>query len=156
MPTSLSPRNARAIAVLFGVAIPALAAGAEQQQKTEQDAALRKAMVNACVEMREKIFECDAEFADLFVKDAPPERKLALRGKALEEIAADGAGPLEPRRKKCGDVVAGAPVPTKEQLAGYEKTVRACYDKPDCKARAACLEPILKMLKPRPRPAAHQ
>ena len=141
---AMSSKGLKTVTVLFGVAIPALVAGAEKQA----DSALREAAISGCVTLREKVFECDAAFAELFIKDAPPERRNALRGKALEEIANDGAGPIEPRRQKCAAVIDKSPAPTsKEQIAGFENAINGCWSKGDCKERADCLWPIMQRLK---------
>jgi RNA polymerase sigma factor (sigma-70 family) len=141
--STMSRATLKNATILFGVALPALVAGAEKVPEP----ALNEAAVNGCVELREKVFECDAAFAELFIKNAPAERKNALRGKVLEEIAADGAGPVEPRRKKCADMLSKRPMSaSREQLAAFEQGLRACYAKTDCQARASCLWPIMERL----------
>ena len=129
----------RAAAVL-GLAIPTLVAGAEESV----DPKLQQG-IDLCVQMRERIFECKEEFADVFVArfNPPPERKAALRKKALEEITADGSGPLEPRQKACAAMARPGRMPSDEQIQQMKKVLDDCA-KQDCKTRVACMSSIVK------------
>ena len=63
-------------AVLFGVVLPALGAGAGQ---AEDDRKLEQLAIAACVEMNEKSYECREEFVDAFV-----ELRAATRPEAID------------------------------------------------------------------------
>jgi RNA polymerase sigma-70 factor (ECF subfamily) len=130
-------------AVLFGLALPALAAGAQNKIGP----GLRDRAIDACVDIREQVFACDKEFADLFVQSVPPERQAAVRSKVLQDIALNGAGPLEPRRARCGARVDEGPPPTSERLTNLQRLLADCRAKPDCKERSTCLWPVVVMLR---------
>jgi hypothetical protein len=102
--------------------------------------------VNLCVEMREKIFECKEEFADAFVEhhNVPAAEKAATRAKAVEEITADGAGPLEPRRQACADTMKKGAHPPADKVAAMKQGLAKCAAEPNCKARVACLMPLIR------------
>jgi hypothetical protein len=131
---------------LVGVAIPVLvAAGAHAA-----DARFTEG-INLCVEMREKVFECKEDFADAFVAqhNPPPERRKALREKALEEITADGSGPLPPRQEKCQLMTKaisaqGDPEQLQAKLDGMKKLIAFCSAKAECKERVECMMPFIK------------
>jgi hypothetical protein len=99
--------------------------------------------------IHQQIFACDQEFADLFVKDVPAERRSAARRKVLADIARDGTGPEGPRREACAASVDKGPPPTPEQVKLFGSVLGDCRAKSDCKARAACLWPIVAALRAR-------
>jgi hypothetical protein len=102
--------------------------------------------INLCVEMRERIYQCRDEFAEAFVNhhSPPPERRAALKAKALEEITADGSGPLEPRRQVCADMAKRGMKPPSDKLPELRKALAECSAKSDCQARVDCLMPVIK------------
>lgn len=136
--------RSRKAAALVGAALPVLVAASQAQ------AALADEAVNWCVEMREKVFACQDEFADAFVarRHPPPEQQMALVAQALEEIRQEGSGPLPPRRERCRQWVARRleeePGGDREaKLAAVKKLLAFCSAKEDCKARVECLLPFL-------------
>jgi RNA polymerase sigma-70 factor (ECF subfamily) len=135
---------ARATA-FFTLALPALVAGAENGPQRM----LRDERIDSCMEIHQQIFACDQEFADLFVKDVPAERRSAARRKVLADIARDGTGPEGPRREACAASVDKGPPPTPEQVKLFGSVLGDCRAKSDCKARAACLWPIVAALRAR-------
>jgi hypothetical protein len=135
----------RTAAALFGLALPALAAGAQKKM----DRGLRDQAIEACVDIREQVLACDKEFADLFVKDLPADRQSAARGKVLEEIAANGGGPLEPRRARCAERVDQQPPTTSDRLSALRRLLSDCRAKPDCQERSRCLWPVVTLLRQR-------
>jgi hypothetical protein len=112
--------------------------------------------VNLCVEMREKIFECKEEFADAFVDhhNVPAAQKAAMKARALEEITGDGSGPLEPRRQACAETKKVAPIPA-DKLAAMKQGLATCAAAADCKARVACLMPLIRPMLGKGKSAKH-
>ena len=142
-----SPKKAGA---LLGIALPVLVAASAHAGAPRP---IIEEGVNLCVEMREKIFECKQDFADAFVAyhNPPPAQRKAMRAETLEEIAADGAGPLEPRKDRCRamgkaiEAEAGGDQETlKVKLDGMKKVLAFCAAKTDCKERAECMLPFIK------------
>ena len=122
---------------LFGTALPALVASAEQTGKPLG----RDEAIAACLEFKEKSLACKEELADHFAAMVPPERRAKIREKAMAELVAEGSGPLEPRRVKCASDVDGkekGPLPfgvfTDRDLAA----LRACEKESVCKKRVDC------------------
>jgi hypothetical protein len=103
--------------------------------------------INLCVEMREKIFECKEEFADAFVDhhNPPANQRTAMRAKAIEEITNDGSGPIEPRRKACAESARGGR-PGADKMQALKQGLATCAATADCKARVACLMPLIRPL----------
>jgi hypothetical protein len=105
--------------------------------------------VSLCVQMREQIFQCKEEFADAFVemRNAPADKRASMRQKALEEITADGSGPLPPRRKKC-EPMATAMSPA--FLVEAQKQLATCGSTKDCKKRVSCIRELMGGRRPAP------
>jgi hypothetical protein len=142
-PMSMITPAKKTAVVLFGLALPALAAGAQNKIAPT----LRDRAIDACVDIREQVFACDKEFADLFVATVPPGRQVAARSKVLQDIAVNGAGPLEPRRARCAARVDQGPPPTGERLTNLQRLLADCRAKSDCKERSTCLWPVVVMLR---------
>jgi RNA polymerase sigma-70 factor (ECF subfamily) len=140
---TMSNENLKRVATFLGVALPALVAGAAQDDLS--DPKIRQG-VDMCVQMREQIFECKEAFAEVFVarRNPPPEQREALLRKALEEITKDGSGPLEPRQKVCAAMVKPGPPPTQERIDAMKKKLQTCGATTDCQARVACLSDVLR------------
>jgi RNA polymerase sigma factor (sigma-70 family) len=160
-PTSIAPNHnpkerpmtdetRRTMRTLVGVALPALVAGAAQAADPKAgDPALIAAATEGCVQMREKVYECKDAFAEAFVnqRKPPPEQRATLLARAQEEIAADGAGPLEPRRKACEATVSkfmkpGDTESLQRRLDGMKKMLAFCSAKSDCAERVECMLPF--------------
>jgi hypothetical protein len=137
--TKTSPRNN----LIRSIGLLALAlantAYAEDRAATED-------AVNLCVEMRERIFECKEDFAEAFVAhhNPRPEQRQAMKAKALEEIIADGSGPLEPRRQVCAETMKRGPAPPADKIRDFRQSLADCAAKSGCPARVACLMPLMK------------
>lgn len=137
--TSTTTRNLVASIGLLALALP-YTPRAHAEDKAASDA------VNLCMEMRETIFGCKEEFAEAFVAhhNPAPDRRAAMRAKALEEITADGSGPVEPRRQACAESMKGAAAPPAEKIDEMKRGLAACAAKSDCPDRVACLMPLIK------------
>jgi hypothetical protein len=96
--------------------------------------------------MRELIFECKEEFADVFVamRNPPAEQRAALRKTALEEITADGSGPLPPRRQACEGMARAGKNLGEDWLTEAQKKMDTCAAISDCKARVPCVQSLMK------------
>jgi hypothetical protein len=125
----------------IGLVALALATSAHAEDKsTIEDG------VNLCVEMREKIFECKEDFAEAFVAhhNPRPEQRQAMKQKALEEITADGSGPIEPRRQVCAEMAKRGMAPPADKIRELRRGMADCAAKSGCPARVACLMPLIK------------
>lgn len=119
---------------------------------TADKPASRDEAVAACVKNREQAFACKEPFIDAMIdmrlratgKTVPPEQKTKMREKGLAELAEDGSGPLAPRRAKCESVVDGMSERGTNVEPGTLARLDQCYAKKDCKARVACMMPILE------------
>lgn len=133
----------------FVAALPLLVASSQAQADASP---LFEEAVTMCVEMRERVFECKAEFAESFVaqRNPPPEQRKALIKKALEEITADGSGPLEPRRDRCRVTtknMQGGPqdeATKRGKLDGMKKVLAFCSAKENCAERVECMKAFFK------------
>jgi hypothetical protein len=98
-----------------------------------------------CVKMREQIYACREDFADAFVamRNPPLEERAKLRKRALEEIAADGSGPLPPRQQKCARMGHSLAAMGPETLASSHKKLSACGAIKDCKKRVSCIRELM-------------
>jgi hypothetical protein len=116
------------------------------------DRASRDEEIAACVENRERSFECKDPFIDAMIdlrlsrsgKKVTAEERAAMKAKGLEEIAEDGAGPLRPRQGKCAAMVdrltkKGRRTITRAKLAAF----KPCYGETDCTKRVSCMMPLL-------------
>jgi hypothetical protein len=101
--------------------------------------------VALCVKMREQIYQCREDFADAFVamRNPPPEQRANMRKRALEEITADGSGPLPPRQQKCAPMGRSLAAMGPEALASSHKKLAACGAIKDCKKRVSCIRDLL-------------
>jgi hypothetical protein len=134
------------LATLFALPGVARAAG-DDQPLTEEE------MISACVENREKSYECKEPFIDAMIdlrtkqagKTLTPDERAKMKAKGLEEIAEDGAGPLEPRRAKCAAMTNKMKKGPKVQHATLNN-LRRCYAEQDCTKRIACMMPIMAEL----------
>lgn len=108
---------------------------------------------NMCVRLHEQTAQCAEEFIDavlsLRAKYEPgfsevladPKARAEIRAEGLKEAAADGSGPLEPRRERCAQYAAkGPPVPASDPA-----TLEECYKAHDCAAKLACMKPVLEV-----------
>jgi RNA polymerase sigma-70 factor (ECF subfamily) len=144
-PTMSRTSLKRAALIGAATALPAFVAGAQAEPSMVEQG------VGICVEMREKVFDCKAEFAEAFVTRLNPKpelRKMYVR-KALEEIVADGSGPVEPRREKCRAMIskieaAGNEGEIKAKIDGMKKLVAYCAAKAECSERVECMMPFLR------------
>ena len=135
-------------AVFFGVVLPALGAGAGQ---AEDDRKLEQLAIAACVEMNEKSYECREEFVDAFVDmraahaKQPPtaEERARMRDKAMRDLVDRGSGPPERKRAVCEKLIGQMGVRAKQGVQTHHPSLQACYAKPDCKQRIACIMPII-------------
>jgi hypothetical protein len=130
-------------ALLFGLVLPALVAGADDRKVP----LTRREAINACVEVREKIFECRESFAEDAVKKSPPAQRAEARRKRLEEIDAEGSGPIEPRQVKCGAMYDESP--PEESVRGLVRLFKECAAEKDCNRRKDCIHQL--MLAPAPK-----
>jgi hypothetical protein len=131
----LAPAAFLAVAITLNIPVAALA-----QAPSDGEA------IKLCVETREKIFECKEQFAEAFVNHhrPPAAERAAMKAKALEEIIADGSGPLGPRRQVCADMAAQGKRPPADKLQELKKGLAECTAKASCDARAACLMPLIR------------
>ena len=129
-------------AVLLGVVLPAISAGAGQ---AEDDRKLQAIVVDACVEMNEKSYECREEFVDAFLelnsarKKLTPEQRAKQREKDMRDLIERGSGPIERRRAVCDEMVSHMGARAKEGAKSHTATLKSCYTKPNCKERVACM-----------------
>ena len=145
----MSDKSLTGVALLAGVALPALAAGAH----TTTSGPLMDDALQWCVEMRERVFACKQESAEAMIAslNPPVELRPTLLRKALEEITADGSGQLERRRESCRPIIERKRREYRElgdgdargMLDGMKKVLAFCSAKPDCKARVECMMPFL-------------
>jgi hypothetical protein len=83
------------------------------------------------------------------LEDVPAERRNAARGRVLAEIARNGAGPLEPRRKECAARVDQTSPTSEERVSTLWRRLHDCGAKTDCKQRTGCLWPIVVTIRER-------
>jgi hypothetical protein len=147
----MSCRNHIRSIVLLSPMLLALHASAQPADKSKADADL-EAGINLCVQMRERIYECKEAFADkiLAQKNPPAEQRAALRKKVIDELTADGSGPLEPRRQSCEGMGRGGKNLGNEWLATARKKLDSCSAMTDCQARLSCIQELMKPSRPKP------
>lgn len=147
---NMNKQSSKRLGAFVMGALPVLVAGSQVRADV---AALIEEGAGMCVEMREKVFECEDEFAQAFVaqRNPPPERRRALVRQALEEIAADGSGPVEPRRERCRAMIkpmaGAAKAPESElrgKLDGMKKMLAFCSAKESCAERVECMMPFMR------------
>jgi RNA polymerase sigma-70 factor (ECF subfamily) len=144
----MTAEQRRRLGTLVGAALPALIAGSHAAADPV-DPGFLDAAADHCVQMREKVFECKDAFAQAFVDkhNPPPERRAAMLARTLEEIVADGSGPLPPRKKACEQTVQKMLRPENEKvlrdkLEGMRKLLAFCAAKSDCAERVECMVPF--------------
>jgi RNA polymerase sigma factor (sigma-70 family) len=136
------------VAVLLGVVLPALGAGAGQ---TEDDRKLEQLAIAACVEMNEKSYECREEFVDAFVelraghsrKPMTAEEQAKMRDKAMRDLVERGSGPMERKRAVCEKLIGQMGPRALQGVKTHHPTLQSCYTRNDCKERVACIMPII-------------
>jgi hypothetical protein len=69
-----------------------------------------------------------------------------MREKALRDLADNGTGPLERRQARCKSMLQGMGERHKKVAEEKTSSIKACYAEKDCKARVACMKPILEEL----------
>lgn len=102
--------------------------------------------------LHEQVVPCAGEFIDLNIElrsryfpdfaaaAADPAKKAEMRRVGIEEVMADGAGPLEPRQKRCREYAEhGPPTPS-----GAVPQMEACYAKASCAEKMDCMRPVLE------------
>jgi hypothetical protein len=116
--------------------------------------ATRGELVSACVENREKSYECKEPFIEAMIdlrasksgRTPSPEERAQMKAKGIEEITEDGSGPLAPRQAKCAAMIDGMTRQhrkvTRTHLAAFDR----CYAQTDCNQRVACMIPVLAEL----------
>jgi RNA polymerase sigma factor (sigma-70 family) len=138
-------------AIFLGVVLPSLAAGAEG---ANQNAGLEEAVVNACLEMHEKMYECRDPFLDTMLDlhlsraghKVTPEQRAKMREHALRDLTETATGPLERRQARCKSMVEKMGERHKKVAESKGSSLKACYAEQDCQARVACMRPILEEL----------
>jgi hypothetical protein len=142
--------SVRRAAVFFGVVLPSLA-GASQ---AAQDGAVEDAAISACLEMHEKSYQCRDEFTEVMIDlhaassgtPIPPEQRATMRAHLLRSLEETATGPIERRRARCRDMVEKMGERHLKVAASKGQPLKACYAESDCKARVACMRPILQEL----------
>jgi RNA polymerase sigma factor (sigma-70 family) len=136
-------------AVFLGVVLPSLAAGAAE---AAQDAALEQAVVDACVELHERMYECRDPYIDAMIdlhlggKRISPEEKAKLREHLMQGLTETATGPLEKRQARCKSMLSQAGERHRKVAEARWPSLRACYKEQDCQARVACMKPIFEEL----------
>jgi hypothetical protein len=129
-------------------ALPSVAAAAEDKRLS------RGEMIDGCVKMREKAFECKEAFIDAMIDlrakyqkriaraIATPEGRAKVKEIGIKEITEDGSGELAPRQKKCAQKARKQRRMPRAAVAPME----ACYEKADCAAKISCMMPIMERM----------
>jgi hypothetical protein len=130
-----------------------MTSGGAPNARAEGAGVSRDEKIAGCVKNREKSFECKDPFIEAMIDlrasrgGKPPtgDQRAKMKAKGLEEIEADGSGPLAPRQAKCAamvdkmDQTHNGDAVTKTHLDALDK----CYAEQDCPKRVACMMPIL-------------
>jgi hypothetical protein len=143
----MKSENLRRAAVFFGVVLPALSAGAKGGNG---DAALEEAVIDACLQVQEKTFECKEVFVDAMLDhhvkksgaSLTPEERAKMREARLKDIVAGVSGTVERRRGVCKKLIDRMGERAKEEAKG--SSLKTCLAEPDCQARTRCLMPIIE------------
>jgi RNA polymerase sigma factor (sigma-70 family) len=138
-------------AVFFGVVLPSLAAGADG---ATQGAALEQSVIAACLELHEKGYECRDVFVDVMLdmhlaksgRKVTPAERAKLRERAMAEAVDNGKASLERRQERCKVMVGQMGEKPKKTAESRTPKLKACYAEQDCKARVACMAPIIEEL----------
>jgi RNA polymerase sigma-70 factor (ECF subfamily) len=129
------------VAAFLGVGLPAMVASARQTAAPPP-----QEIVDMCLTAQEKSFACKDEIVSawLALRNPPEKHREAMRQKMLEELTAWGSGPLPSRREKCEQLVASAGPANQAALnRDVMATMRACFARPDCPTRAACIGELM-------------
>jgi RNA polymerase sigma factor (sigma-70 family) len=145
---SMKRERLKQAARLFGVVLPLLGAGASQ---AAEDQKLEEAVIAACLELHEKIYECREAFADATIdlraahgrKPVPPQERARVREKQIKEAVEMKAAPMERKRALCQHMMSRVGPLGREGVERHQTTLRSCYTKADCKERVACIMPVL-------------
>lgn len=134
---------------------PAPAPAAESESPagaTSSEALALEEGTDFCVRLHEQVLPCSEAFIDLIMDlraqydpnfaamMADANTKAEARKTGLEELAADGAGPLEPRRERCRGYASHGP-PTPRSAV---PRVEACYAMAACAEKVECLRPVME------------
>lgn len=104
-----------------------------------------------CVRLHESVVPCAGEFIDLNIdlrsryfpefaqKLSTPEARAEARKLGIEEVQADGAGPLEPRRQRCRGYAQHGPPTPRSAVPPME----VCFAKAACAEKIECMRPVL-------------
>jgi RNA polymerase sigma-70 factor (ECF subfamily) len=131
-------------AIFFGIMSSVYAA----RVSSADDATLEEAVINACVEMNEKTYECREPFVDATLdmrlkmdgKNVTPAERAKMREKAMSEVVDRGSGPPEHRRAWCQKFISRIGARAVDERT---KPLKACYAESSCDARVACLIPFI-------------
>jgi RNA polymerase sigma factor (sigma-70 family) len=126
-------------AVFFGVALPALAAAADE-------AALEAEVISACLEMQERAFECKDAFVDTVLDHQlaltgdhlTPAERLPVREARLRVYKQEAERPLDQRRAGCKSFIDRLDRPTRAVAKIHSRPLRSCLASAECSARATC------------------
>ena len=132
-------------AVLFGVVVPALASAAGE-------VALEDAIINGCLEMQQRSFECKDAFVDAILElqlektggSLTPAQRAQVREVRLQVADKGMAVPLEQRREGCKSFVDQLEPPTRNVAYWKTRPLNACYAEQNCNARVQCMVAVLK------------
>jgi hypothetical protein len=125
---------------------PAAASGAAPSDELSLDEATA-----FCVRLHEQVVTCAAEFIDMTMdlrgkydpgfaaRFSTPEAKAAAKKEGIEEVKADGSGPLEPRQQRCRDYAREPPTPRK-----VPAETEPCFQIADCAQKIACMRPVME------------
>nr|UXE46069.1 hypothetical protein Hi04_10k_c5591_00009 [uncultured bacterium] len=104
-----------------------------------------------CVRLHENVVSCAGEFIDLMMdlrghydpgfqaKFSTPEAKAAAKKEGIEEVKADGSGPLEPRQQRCREYAQQPPTPRKAPAE-----LEPCFKIADCTQKIECMRPVME------------
>lgn len=141
-----------ACASLFGCASQSAPAPASTPQASASEPLSTAEAVAFCVRLHEQAAPCAGEFIDLTMdlrakyfpefaeKIATPEARAAAKKTGMEEVMADGTGPLEPRQQRCQDYVEHGPPTPRDAPARLEP----CFAKAVCAEKIECMRPVME------------
>jgi hypothetical protein len=136
----------------FATLLLTACAGAEPEVSTQATGLTGD--VAACVQFRERAYACRAPLMAPWIaaraKVMPPlaealrtpEGTAEVQQVFLQELEADGAGPLAPRQARCEAVVAETPAALRPHL----EAMGACAELADCGAWVACVVPAFEAM----------
>jgi len=141
-------------AVLFGLVLPAIGAGAAGERPAREVGPLMEENeahelgVAVCLAMNEAQFDCKEQFADAMVEavaanqETTPEDRAYFREGILRGITEHGSGPLDTRRERCSSRVYRFKAGARPDIEADLARIRSCRPERDCKVRVACMKPI--------------